>query len=199
MDLVNFHVHSVVVVLLLAAAVAGSWLDIYYSKRFVTYGGTEANPINRDEYGFFAAKWNIALTAAILAAILVLCFTVSTQWSFAFIPIAVIRGIVAVFRNKKTTDYSRTQQIAWLRGLRDAATDTASTPSAERYLQGRYTIAAGRIWRDNFPQVYSTDLSTITVPGVLIDGQPATAIAGMLEVNRKLIELSRRPEPEWFV
>ena len=199
--LAYFQVSIYLIALFAVLYAYGRQLDIKYSSRFATHGGSEGNPLWRNKFGFFTAKKNIIWSTIAGAAILVLSFTVSSQISVLLLAGAIMSAVFAITKNKKTTRYDRDQAKKLLAKLREFMLGGGSADEVlDKFFNfSNWRVTGGRVSYPTIPTTYSFDMTWVPVEGAVLDtGEQLGIIVGVKKVAKALAELSLKDESEWF-
>ena len=169
----------------------GRYRDIMSSRNFLYYGGKEANPINKDEFGLFKSKFNIIGSIALIVGLLLSGFIFS-NWIMGAIGgllIFAIPSLVIGINNDKENKYSRENiQKPILRHIRD----TGNVPTIETGNVG----AGGSMALQEFP--IGNPTRRFYRPFAWIYSNKTTKEEAKIDINSRLIELANKPEAEWF-
>ncbi len=161
---------------------AGRYYDILSSQNFDLYGLMESRPFSRDKHGFFNTQKNIIGSAGfyLLALIVFLIPSPVSGGAFLIIISLALYSFYAGYDNFKTKRENRQDQILFLRGLKNAASDVETAPWP---LAGRIVTREGRTMYEMFRFVYS---------------EKPDVMEATYEAQGKLITKSQQDESTWF-
>jgi hypothetical protein len=130
--------------------VIAGFIDMKMSEGDLYYGLTEANPLYKNEYGFYDKLPSLLITGGIIfpAVSLLMFFDAVKDWAWIVYLIVIVGEALIIQRKMKNREFSRWRQISiW---------DDVSRNPWEYKEVPRLTVTTtkGRTWLAKFPWIY---------------------------------------------